>query len=448
MSLVFDKPFYRNVFTLALPIMLQNLINAFVNMVDTAMIGSLGTVEIAAVGFGNEIFFLCNMFCFGICSGGSIFIAQFWGKRDLAGARKAFGLCLCLSFLMGSLFTIAAGFFPREVIGLYTHDQAVIEAGAAYLNTLTPSFIPFAISFVFTTGLRSTERVRLPMITTIIALSVNVTLNYLLIFGHGPFPALGVVGAAYGTLAARLVEVLILVFVTYGKRMPIAGRLRELFAFDGSFVRQFMRIVAPVMANEILWSLGATSQSLIMGRTNTEAAAAFNILHNVSNLTWVVFQGIGAATGVMVGKAIGAGRSEQARVYARRLTRLAFFTAIFVAMLLYPLSLGLPLVFNVGQEVLSLTSLFLLLLGLSYPFNAYNMTMIIGVCRAGGDTAFCTFYDLFFLWCFAIPAAALASFVFHLPPVLVYLCFALENPLKAIIGVLRFRSGKWLRKLV
>ncbi|MDR3276028.1 MAG: MATE family efflux transporter [Treponema sp.] len=428
--------------------MLQNLINALVNMVDTVMIGRLGTVEIAAVGLGNEVFFLYNMFLFGICSGGSIFTAQFWGKQDIPGLRKNTGLCMILALGMGLLFTLAAACFPEGVIGIYSRDPAVIAAGGAYLHSLSPAFFPFAVSFVFTSGLRSIERVRLPMVSTLIALSLNISLNYLFIFGAGPVPAMGVVGAAYATVIARITETVILVLVSYGRRYALAGRFRELLGFDGAFVRRFLRIAAPVMANEILWSIGITTQSLIMARTGTGAAAAFNITHTVSNLTWVFFMGTGNAAGVLVGKKIGAGAEAEARDDAGRITRFAFLAAIGAGLLLFPLSRALPWLFKLTPEVLALSSLMLLMMGLCYPFNAFNMTMIVGVCRAGGDTVFCALYDLLFLWGVSVPLSALAAFVFHAPVWVIFLCLSLENPLKMILGFWRLRSGKWLHNVV
>jgi len=185
-----DKIFYKNLILIAVPIMVQNLINAFVNMLDTVMIGQLGTVEIAAVGLGNQVFFLYNMILFGISSGGAVFTAQYWGKGDIRGIRRATGFCLTLGLSVALLFTLLTVLAPEAVIGFYSADGAVIKAGAAYIRTLAPSFIPFSISFVFTLMMRSTERVRLPIVTTLVALTINLVLNYLLIFGKGPFPAL------------------------------------------------------------------------------------------------------------------------------------------------------------------------------------------------------------------------------------------------------------------
>lgn len=442
-----DKIFYKNLILIAVPIMVQNLINAFVNMLDTVMIGQLGTVEIAAVGLGNQVFFLYNMILFGISSGGAVFTAQYWGKGDIRGIRRATGFCLTLGLSVALLFTLLTVLAPEAVIGFYSADGAVIKAGAAYIRTLAPSFIPFSISFVFTLMMRSTERVRLPIVTTLVALTINLVLNYLLIFGKGPFPPLGVVGAAIATVIARFVEMGILVAYSYEKKYPLAGSIRELFDFSIPFILNFLRIALPVMVNELLWSLGITMQNVIFARTGTDAIAAFNITNTVSQLTWVFFMGIGNGAGVLIGKKIGAGEEQTARDYARRITIFGPLTAVGASLILIPLSWTLPFLFRVNDSVFSIISGMFIILSLVYPFRAFNMSMIIGVCRAGGDTVFSVIYDILFMWAVTLPLAAAASFIFNAPVWFIYLCIAMEDPLKMIFGLARLRSGKWLRNV-
>ncbi len=442
-----DKNFYRNLFTIAIPIMLQNLINSLVNMVDTVMIGRLGTTEIAAVGLGNQVFFLYTMILFGIGSGGAVFTAQFWGKRDIPGIRRTTGLSLALALAVAALFTAAAAWAGERVIGVYSRDPEVIRLGGAYLKTLAPSFAPFALSFVFTLMMRSTEKVRLPMVATLISLSLNVGLNVVLIFGLGPIPALGVVGAALATVASRLTETAILLIAAYGRSYAMAGSFKELFGFDAAFIRRFLFIALPVIVNELLWALGVTAQNIIFARTRTEAIAAFNITNTVSQLAWVFFIGVGNGAAVLIGKKIGEGSESLARSYAGRLVRFAPLAAAAIALLLVPLSLLLPYLFKVGPAVLDITSGMFVILALSYPFRAFNMSMIIGVCRAGGDTMFSVLYDIVFMWLFSLPAAAAASFIFGAPVWVVYFFVAVEDPLKMLLGLARLRSGKWLRNV-
>ena len=442
------KEFYRDLFALAVPIMLQNLINTLVNILDTIMIGRLGTVEIAAVALGNQVFFLYNLILFGICSGATIFTAQFWGKKDISGIRKNLGFTLSLSLLAAFIFTIGAALIPDKLISVYSRDPLVIEAGSAYLRLLSPSFIPFAFSMVLTLTLRSVEKVRLAISSTLIALSMNAVLNYLFIFGAGPIPAMGVRGAAIATVISRFVEMLILIAGSYILHYPTAGRLKELFAFNAVYASRFLRIALPVIFNETLWSLGVTIENLIFARSSTEAIAAFNITNTVSQLTWVAFMGLAHGVGVLIGKKIGEGRDEEARTYAYRIVQFAPLLSIGAVFLLYPLSRTLPFIFNTGPEVLTMAARMFIILCCTYPFRAFNMSMIIGVCRAGGDTIFCVYYDIAPMWVFALPLAAAASFIFQAPAFIIYLCISLEEPLKMILGLWRLKTGKWLHNVV
>jgi putative MATE family efflux protein len=439
-----DRQFYKTLFAISVPIMLQNLINSFVNMVDTVMIGRLGTTEIAAVGLGNQVFFLYNMILFGICSGGAIFTAQFWGKQDIPGIRKNMGLCLISNLSVAVIFTGLVLINSEGIIGIYSRDAEVIRLGGQYLKALAPCYIPFGISFVFILTLRSVERVKLAMVSTIIALTINVVLNYFFIFGIGPIPAMGVTGAARATVIARYTEMIILISVSYAKRYPMAGKLRELIAFNSPFVSRFIRIAFPVVLNETLWALGITVQNIIFARNHTDAIAAFNITNTVSQLTWVVFIGLGNGVAVLIGKKIGEGAEQTARDYAQRITTFAPLMAAATALVLFPISRLLPFIFNVNANVLSIASVMFIILCCAYPFRAFNMTIIVGVCRAGGDTVFCVLYEIIFMWGFSLPLGAAMSFIFHTPVWFIFLCLASEDVFKAILGLWRLRSGKWL----
>ncbi|MDR1900140.1 MAG: MATE family efflux transporter [Treponema sp.] len=447
-SLFDDRQFYRNLFAIALPIMLQNLVNAFVNMVDTVMVGRLGTVEIAAVGLGNQVVFLYSLILFGIVSGGSIFTAQFWGKRDLGGIRKNTGFCLILNLSTALIFTAGALFFPEGLIGIYSRDPLVIQSGALYLKTLAPAFIPFAVSQVFVLTLRSTGQVKIPMVTTVIALLANMVLNYLLIFGAGPIPPMGVAGAAAATAAARIVEMLLLLILSYRGAHAPAGSLRELLAFNGAFARHFFKICIPVIVNEFIWSLGISVQNIIFARTHTDAIASFNITNTVSQLTWVLFIGLGNGVGVLIGNKIGEGKEAAARDYAARIIRFAPILSLGAALILIPLSRLLPLIFNVSGGVLKAAGEMFVILSLLYPFRAFNMSMVVGICRAGGDTVFCVLYDVVFMWAAALPLAAAASFLFNAPVWVIFLCVNVEEPLKMLLGLWRYRTGKWLHNVI
>lgn len=438
-----SKGFYSSLVAIAIPISLQALLQNFVNMLDTIMIGRLGSVEIAAVGLGNQIFFILNMILFGITSGGGVFIAQFWGKKDLAGIRKSLGLMTLIAFVVSFIFTIVCLLIPNQLIRLYSPDPQVIQVGGAYLRFVCLSYVPTAISFSITLALRSTERVKLPLVCTSISLFTNLIANYLLIFVAG----LGVIGAAIATVISRIIELVILATWSYSHKYEICGKLKELLGFNRYFIVKFLKIAFPVIINETFWGLGTSVYNAIFAHAGTNAFTAYSITGTISQLTWVFCMGFGNGIGVLIGKRIGEKKIDEAKTYAKRSMWFMPLIGAFVGVFLVPLSKLLPVFFNVDQEIIKTATAILMILIFVYPFNSFCMNWIVGVCRAGGDTVFSAVAEIIVLWCVAIPLGYVAAFVLHLPAPMIYLFFCSESIVKAIIGAIRVLSGKWLHEV-
>ena len=438
-----SKGFYSSLVAIAIPISLQALLQNFVNMIDTIMIGRLGSVEIAAVGLGNQIFFILNMILFGITSGGGVFIAQFWGKKDLAGIRKSLGLMTLIAFVVSFIFTIVCLLIPNQLIRLYSPDPQVIQVGGSYLRFVCLSYVPTAISFSITLALRSTERVKLPLVCTSISLFTNLIANYLLIFVAG----LGVKGAAIATVISRIIELVILATWSYSHKYEICGKLKELLGFNRYFIVKFLKIAFPVIINETFWGLGTSVYNAIFAHAGTNAFTAYSITGTISQLTWVFCMGFGNGIGVLIGKRIGEKKIDEAKTYAKRSMWFMPLIGAFVGVFLVPLSKLLPVFFNVDQEIIKTATAILMILIFVYPFNSFCMNWIVGVCRAGGDTVFSAVAEIVVLWCVAIPLGYVAAFVLHLPAPMIYLFFCSESIVKAIIGAIRVLSGKWLHEV-
>ena len=432
--------FYKRLASIAFPIMLQNLLQTFINMLDTIMVGRLGSTEIAAVGLGNQVFFVLNMILFGISSGGSVFIAQFWGKKDIDGIKRSLGIMLFLSLIASAIFTVGAIIMPATIIGWYSPDPRVVELGAQYLRIVGFSYIMTAISFAFTLAFRSTEHVHLPMFTTGASLATNAVFNYLFIFVFG----WGVQGAAVATVISRAVEMIFTLSWSYSHHFEACGSLKTYFSFDRGFVAKFLKVALPVMINETFWGLGITVQNSIFAHAGTDAITAFNITGTISQLTWVFFIGLGNGMGVIIGKFIGAGDTDKARAYARRSVWFMPAMGAAIGIFLWPLSKTLPFFFKVEPSIISSATQMLLVLMCLYPICAFNMNWIVGVCRAGGDTIFAALCEIGCLWIVSIPLGATAAFEWKLPAVLIYVCLQSEQVVKVFLGMYRVLSGKWL----
>ncbi|OGN93752.1 MAG: hypothetical protein A2Z71_06715 [Chloroflexi bacterium RBG_13_50_21] len=442
-----DRDYYQRLYKIALPIALQQFIMASLNMVGVVMIGQLGAVPVAAVGLANQIFFLLNLMLFGIYSGCAIFTAQLWGVGDILNIRKVLGLALTLGLCAGTLFLIVAEVFPAGALGIYTKDPAVIALGGDYLRIIGVSFILYAISFCYSAVLRSTGNVQTPLIVTITALSVNTILSYGLIFGKLGLPMMGVHGAAIAVLISRAVECGLLLLLTYRSDSPVAAKFRELFSYNLAFAVRVLKPVLPVVANEILWSMGISAYSVVYARISTDAIAAMNIVGSIDQIALVLFNGIGHACAILVGNRIGAGDEKQAFRYAARSEALGMLGAVGIGSLILVSSNSILSLYNVSPIVIDYAHHVLTILGLLLWLRASNMILFIGIFRSGGDTRFALVLDGVIIWVVGVPLAFTGAFLLHLPVYWVYLLVMSEEITKWVLGVYRFFSRKWIHNL-
>lgn len=445
-----DADYFRLLAKFAFPIALQNLIASSLNMVAVMMLGQLGETSVAAVGLANQVWFLLNLIVFGVVSGAAMFIAQLWGKRDLHSIRRVLGLTVKLGFLAAIFFWSLAVFFPSSVLRLYTQDTAVIALGSKFLRIIGWSYGFFAVTAAYYVALRSTGNVRLPLVVSISALGLNIMLAYPLIFGVNAagLPALGVSGAATAGLIARITEcAAILTLVYRDKRSPAAATFRDLFEVDLKFATKVLKPVLPVIANETLWSLGITTYNAIYGHIGTDAVAAINIVSTIDQLAFVLFLGLGTATAIMVGHAIGQGEKEKAFRYAGRSLFLQGTGAMVMGALVYLFAGNFLQFYKVSPTVITNARAILTVLSLGMWVRASNHVIIIGILRSGGDTRFSLLLDGLVIWLVGVPVTALGAFIFKLPIHLVYALTLSEEATKFLAGLWRYFSKRWINDL-
>lgn len=453
-----DRIFLGKAVRIALPVAMQGMLNTVVNLVDTLMIGTLGATVIAAVGLANKVFFVFSMLVFGIVSGSGILAAQYWGNQDLKNIRKVLGLSLLLALGGSMLFLIPAVFFPELVMRIFTLSPDTIRIGASYLAIAAISYPFTAFTNVYVAMLRAVGQVKLPVLTSCMAIAINLVLNFFLIFPEreimlGAFSVhvwgmgLGAPGAAIATLVSRIAETSVLLFVVYLRKYPIACQIKEMIGFSAAFIKQFIGTCTPVIANEFMWGLGVTMYSLVYGRMGDDAVAAITIATTIQDIVIVLFQGLSAATAVILGHELGAGHLKKAEQYATNFFVLQFLVTLFgmaVCMIIRGPVLSL---YQVTPVVSRDAALCILVFVLYMPAKMFNFVNIVGVLRSGGDTKMCLFLDTSGVWAIGVPLAFLGGLALKLPIHLVYAMVMFEEVYKAGLGYWRYRQKKWLRNL-
>lgn len=445
---MWDKNFLSRLLRLGMPIMLQNLFVVLGNSITTLMTGKLGDIPIAAAGLSSQLFFILSLVQFGVSSGASIFTAQFWGNRDRESVLKALGVSLTLGAGVGALFMVIALFFPYAFINIFTKDPAVIPVAAALLKIAGFSFMFTPVVNTYSFILRSTGNVRLPMLVSSVGVGLNAILGYGLIFGKLGLPNMGVNGAATANLIARVIECLVLVWLVYRLKTPLAAPLRQLFAFDQIFLKKVLHRILPVMSNELIWALGITTYAAIYARLGTEAYAAVAIKDTIENLIFVPFIGITNACAILVGNTIGAGKKEAAQGFVKQSVVISLSLGLVFGLLL---GLGRRFIigyFNIEDATRGYAEAMVLVLAAALWMRASNIMFFVGMMRSGGDTRFAIRMDAGTMWLIGVPLGLLAGFVFHLPVYYVYLTVMVDEVLKFILSVWRYRSKRWIHDLI
>ncbi len=442
-----DRAYYSTLLRIALPIIAQNFVSSLLNVIDVTMLGQLGEVAVAAVGLANQLFFLLMLMLFGSNSGMAVFNSQLWGKRDVKSIHKVLGIGLTMGLTGSFLFTILALLLPRQVLSIYTTDPAVIAKGVSYLHIIGWCYMITAVTFAYSSVLRSTGHVRVPMAVSIFALSLKTFLNFCLILGNFGFPALGVEGAAIATVIARVVEMALMLTITYSRKLPPAARIAELVGFSREFLLKVLKTSFPVVVNETLWSLGVTTYNMVYGRIGTDAIAAVNIAASIENLAFVIFMGISDATGIIIGNRIGANEEEKAYAYARQTLIISTAGAILVGLLILFGRDTILSFYKLSPESMENARNILRVMGFALWVKVSNMTVIVGILRAGGDTRFSLFLDTGTVWLVGVPLALLGGMVLHLPVYVVYLMVVGDEAVKYGIALWRFFSKRWINNL-
>ena len=448
------KELYKKVFTIGIPVSIENMIYSLMNFIDVFMVGKenvalgLGTAAVAGLGFANQVFMIFIVSLFGLNSGGGILAAQYYGKKDYKNLKKCLGITITVGLLFSFLFFLMGLFIPEKIIGIFTSDPKVLKLGANYFRIIALIYPLIGLGYSFNMQLRAIGKNQYSLYSTIIGLCINLVGNYLFINGNLGFPAMGVVGAAIATVIARIVSVFYLIYIIYKNKLPMAGNFQELFKLSWSFIAKALKISLPVFGHEIMWVTGVSMYVIIYGRIGTEATAAIQVVQSISNLVFTLVFGLSSGTAAIIGQEIGAGNEENAYKYAVELLKISLVIGTAVALFVYAICPVVLILMKVDSAIYPLARQIVFSEGILIIIKTTGTLFIVGVLRAGGDTLWTMFADLIPLWTFAIPLTYIAGLKFGLPIALVYLCSGSDELLKMPFCIQRLKSRKWINNLV
>ncbi|MBI6090136.1 MATE family efflux transporter [Clostridium perfringens] len=439
-----DKRFYRLLFSIALPIAVQNLITFMVSMVDTLMVGALGEIQLSAVSIANNLFFVLTILMFGLAGGSNIMISQYWGKGNVKTIHKILAIMYRVCLLITGIFIFIALFLPKYFMGIFTTDKVGIDFGASYLRIVCIGYLFYSITNCTIMMLRSVKTVSISIIVYTASLVVNSILNWIFIFGNLGAPELGIRGAAIATVCARITEFSIVLVFMFIYERKIGLKIEHLLKLDKEILKDYVGLCTPVLCNELLWAIGASMISVIVGRMGTEVVAANSINGVAHQFVTVFIFGMSNATAVIIGNTIGEGKKEKAKEYAYSI---GIFSVVMGCISGLMILLIKPFVVNfynvsystklIAMEIMTVTSGIIV-------FQSLASNFMMGVLRGGGDAKFVLINDLIFMWLVAIPGGFFVAFVLELPVALVFLVIKCDEILKSLTSVYRVISGKWV----
>lgn len=426
--------------------MIQNLFSAAISSVDVLMLNSVGQSAISSVSLAVQYSNILFSVYYGLGTGATMLCAQYWGKGDLRAIEKVEGIALRFSVLISSLFAFPAMLVPELMMKVFTNDPELIGLGAAYLRIVSISYLCWSVSDIYLSVLRSIERVKTSTALNVGALLLNIVLNAVFVLGLFGSPKMGVRGVALATTLSRLTQ-LVACFLVSAASRDIKIHLGNMFRKGGVLMQDFIRLSLPALGNDIVWGVGFSMYSVIMGHMGTDMVAANSISAVVRNFGCVMCFGIASASGIYVGKEIGAGHLEDAEtggVLSLRLTVAAGALGGLLVGLATPVILRYASVSDTAAGYLKI----MLLINTYYIMGAaVNTTLIAGLFRAGGDSRFGLICDTIDMWVYAVPLGFLAAFVFKLPPMVVYFLLCTDEFVKWPWVLSHYRSKKWLNNI-
>ncbi len=451
--------FYKKVFALALPIALQSLITIGVNMLDNIMVGSLGDTALSATSLANSFISVFQIFCMGLGMGASVLVSRYWGMKLSADneatsldASRALKQTVCLmlrlNVTLAAFFALVTLVMPGIIMRTYTDKEHIVAMGVSYFRYSVLTYFFVGISLVVTIVLRSVGQVLYPLVVSIVAFLVNLSANYILIFGKFGAPKLGVAGAALGTLIARIVECTLIMVYLLVFDTKICFRVKDFFMNTKSLLREYIRISIPVLISDGILAIGTNSVAMVIGHLDEAFITANSITSVTQQLSTVVISGVSQAGAIVTGITLGEGDRDRTMRQGYQFFRLGLLLGGLSAAFIYLFSDAIIGIYkNITPEAMETAKSLMLAICVIIVFQGTNSIMTKGVLRGGGDTKILMLADNIFLWVLAIPLGILAGFYLKLPAFWIYVLLKSDQIFKTVWSFLRLRSGKWIKKI-
>lgn len=441
-----NKHFYLQVLAIAVPFMLQQLITSSVNLVDNLMVGQLGDAAIAGVAAANRFYMIATFGIFGVGGAMSIFLAQYFGAKDEEHVKQTFRYGVISAYVIVAPFVLMGLFFSEQILGFFTKDADVIAMGSTYIKIAILTYIPMALSMTISNAMRSVGETKIPLYSSIASIITNAVFNYILIFGHFGFPKLGVAGAAYATIIARILEVVIFLVVTQRLPFMFKTHIKDLFKISRKLIKIITIKAIPLTVNEIFWSSGMSILFMFYSTRGKEVMAGMSISGTVADLFFTLFGGMAVASTVFVSQVLGANKLDEARSNAYRLIRFSVMLAVFFGSLMFISSFFAPLLYNVTEVSRHTAATFLRIQSFMFWLYMANAQCFF-ILRAGGDTKSTLLMDSVFMWAVNLPAVGLVTYLTGWNVFAIYLVGQATDFVKFVVAYGLVRKEQWVKNL-
>lgn len=441
-----NKTFYKEMFSLAIPIGMQNLLIALIGATDAIMLGRLSQDAVSAVSLANQVVFIMNLFIFAVIGGGGVLLSQYWGKNDKEMVRNVFSKTIKWSFGITLVFFLLAMLIPEYLMRIYTPDQNLIEIGASYLRAVAPSYLFVGITQCYYTMMKLEDKAKKSVVISVFSLIADVVLDIFLIYGIGSFGGFGADGSAYSTVGVELVALIWVIAESY-KGDSIRPTAKSLKWRSKDITKDIIKISAPMLASGLAWGMSITIHSVIMGHLGSDATAASSITSVALEIVTCICKGISTGAGIMIGKLLGQNLFDKAKEYGRKFSHISFVVGgihSVLMLILIPVVTSFFILTETAKEYL----IYMLIFNALYVF-AYSINTIVvcGVFPAGGDSKYDATSVILATWCFALPLALLGTFLFNWNVMVVYILMCADEIIKVPFIYPHYKKYKWVKNL-